>query len=102
MRFIYLFLLVGLIGCTTTTGQSNSEEMKEEQEFQDMLKKTEETAILSTETQKKATEKEAQIVNQTIEKIVELKREVNELKKELNSIHSDTSVKFKLLPISDN
>ena len=50
----------------------------------------------------KATEKEAQIVNQTIDKIVELKSEVNELKKELNSIHSDTSVKFKLLPISDN
>ena len=101
MRVIYL-LIFGLMGCTLTTGQSNSDEMKEEREFQDMLKKTEQTAILSTETQKKATEKEAQIVNQTIEKIVELKSEVNELKKELNSIHSDTSVKFKLLPISDN
>ena len=93
---------VDAVSDATSTGQSNSDEMKEEQEFQEMMQKTQETAELSTETQKKATEKEAQIVNQTIDKIVELKSEVNELKKELNSIHSDTSVKFKLLPISDN
>ena len=67
MRFIYLFLLIGLVGCATSTGQSNSDEMKEEQEFQEMMQKTQETAELSTETQKKATEKEAQIVNQTID-----------------------------------
>ena len=39
MRFIYLFLLIGLVGCATSTGQSNSDEMKEEQEFQEMMQK---------------------------------------------------------------
>jgi RNA processing factor Prp31 len=102
MRFLYLFLIIALVGCTRSTGQSPSNDLKEEQEFQEMMKKTQQTAELSTETQKKATEKEAQIVNQTIEQIVDLKSEVNALKKELNSIHSDTSVKFNLLPISDN
>jgi RNA processing factor Prp31 len=102
MRVLYLILIVGLIGCTRITGQSPSNDLKEEQEFQEMLNKTQETAKLSAQIQKKASEKEKQIVNQAVQQIVDLKSEVNALKKELNSIHSDTSVKFNLLPISDN
>jgi uncharacterized Zn finger protein (UPF0148 family) len=109
MKIYYLFFLLVVYGCQYTKAQQISESEKEEQKFQEILKKSSETAKLSVLSQQKATEKESKIVNNTISKIVDLKEQVKDLKNELkdvkkvlNNINSDTSQKFKLFPISDN
>lgn len=102
MKYLIFILIVFLYACQNTTAQSQSKDMQEEKEFQDLLNKVSKTQQATAEIQKSAQEKQSQIVEKTVIKIVDLKTEVNELKGVLNSIHADTTKKFKLLPISDN
>ena len=108
MKFWFFLILsiyvLSLGGCETTTGQTTSKEQKDDIEFQNMINRVQNTQKASLEAHKKASEKEAQIVTKTVEKIVDLKEEVKDLKTELNEVKTnlvvDTNRKFKLLPIS--
>jgi len=101
-------LLIFLFGCTATA-QNQSEETKEDIEFQKLMKKVAETNTLSVQVQEKASKKEAELVKKAVETIKELKTEVTTLKTELSevkasldSVSNDTGVSFKLLAISSN
>jgi len=102
MKYLAFIFIVFLYACQGTIAQPISQDMQNDREFQDLLNKVSVTQQASAETQRSAEEKQAKIVDKTVAKIVELKTEINELKQELNNITSDTSSKFKLLPISDN
>ena len=98
--FIFLF------GCGVTA-QNVSEDTKEEQEFQKLLKKSQANIQSQAAIQEVASKEQKKIVAQTVTKIVELKEENKELKVELNetkakldSVSLDTLVPFQLLPIS--
>jgi hypothetical protein len=97
--FIFLF------GCGVTA-QGVSEESKEDQEFDMLLKKAQSNIQIQATLQDAATKEQNKIVKQTISQIVGLKEENKELKIELNetkakfdSISFDTLVPFQLLPI---
>jgi hypothetical protein len=97
--FIFLF------GCGVTA-QGVSEESKEDQEFDMLLKKAQSNIQIQATLQDAATKEQNKIVKQTISQIVGLKEENKELKIELNetkakfdSIIFDTLVPFQLLPI---
>ena len=105
------FLCIVLVSysCQSVESQPLSNEQREDQQFQDLLKKIEETKQQTIVSQNKATEKESKIVNGAVDKIVSLKEEVKNLKSELNEkneklngIINDSGSKFKLLPISNN
>ena len=111
MKKILSFLPIILLfnACQYAESQSISEEQKKDQEFIELIKKTEATKQLSIISQDNATKNEAKIVNGAVNKIIGLQEEVKTLKSELNEknerlngIISDTGSKFKLLPISDN
>jgi seryl-tRNA synthetase len=102
------FLFIFLFGCTATA-QKQSEETKEDIEFQKLMSKVSQTNDLSVQIQAKASKKEAELVQKAVATIKELKSEVTILKTELNEVKSkfdsatiDTGSKFMLLPISDN
>jgi hypothetical protein len=97
--FIFLF------GCGVTA-QGVSEESKEDQELDMLLKKAQSNIQVQATLQDAATKEQKKIVNQTVSQIVGLKEENKELKIELNetkakfdSISFDTLVPFQLLPI---
>lgn len=97
--FIFLF------GCGVTA-QNVSEDTKEDQEFQKLLKKSQANIQSQAAIQEVASNEQKKIVAQTVNKIVELKEENKELKVELNetkakldSVSTDTIVPFVLLPI---
>lgn len=97
--FIFLF------GCGVTA-QDISEDTKEDQEFQKLLKKSQANIQSQAAIQEVASNEQKKIVAQTVNKIVELKEENKELKVELNetkakldSVSLDTLVPFQLLPI---
>lgn len=97
--FIFLF------GCGVTA-QDVSEDVKEDQEFQKLLKKSQANIQTQAAIQEVASSEQKKIVAQTINKIVELKEENKELKVELNetkakldSVSLDTLVPFVLLPV---
>lgn len=97
--FIFLF------SCGVTA-QGVSEESKEDQEFDMLLKKAQSNIQIQATLQDAATKEQNKIVKQTISQIVGLKEENKELKIELNetkakfdSISFDTLVPFQLLPI---
>lgn len=97
--FIFLF------GCGVTA-QDVSEDVKEDQEFQKLLKKSQASIQSQAAIQEVASNEQKKIVAQTVNKIVELKEENKELKVELNetkakldSVSTDTIVPFVLLPI---
>jgi len=105
MRYL---LFIFLMGCTATA-QNQSEETKEDIEFQKLMNKVAETNTLSVQVQEKASKKEAELVMKAVETIKELKTEVTTLKTELSevkatldSVSNDTGVSFKLLAISSN
>jgi seryl-tRNA synthetase len=105
MRYL---LFIFLFGCTATA-QNQSEETKEDIEFQKLMNKVAETNTLSVQVQEKASKKEAELVKKAVETIKELKTEVTTLKTELSevkasldSVSNDTGVSFKLLAISSN
>ena len=97
--FIFLF------GCGVTA-QGVSEESKEDQELDNLLKKAQSNIQVQATLQDAATKEQKKIVKQTISQIVGLKEENKELKIELNetkakfdSLSFDTLVPFQLLPI---
>jgi cell division protein FtsX len=97
--FIFLF------GCGVTA-QGVSEESKEDQELDNLLKKAQSNIQVQATLQDAASKEQKKIVKQTISQIVGLKEENKELKIELNetkakfdSLSFDTLVPFQLLPI---
>lgn len=97
--FIFLF------GCGVTA-QDVSEDVKEDQEFQKLLKKSQANIQSQAAIQEVASNEQKKIVAQTVNKIVELKEENKELKVELNetkakldSVSTDTIMPYVLLPI---
>lgn len=111
MKKLLVFLCIVNIfsSCQVVESQTLNEEQNKEKEFQNLLKKVEETKQQTIISHDKANEKETKIVNGAVDKIVSLKEEVKSLKNELNekneklnSIINDTGSKFRLLPISNN
>lgn len=105
MRYL---LFIFLFGCTATA-QKQSEETKEDIEFQKLMNKVAETNIKSVQVQEKASKKEAELVQKAVETITELKTEVTILKTELkdvkaslDSVSNDTGSSFKLFAIPNN
>jgi seryl-tRNA synthetase len=102
----YLAFILLLTGCTTI-GAQDGEALAKEREFDELVKKTSANLDLSLSIQAKASEKQTQIVDQTVSKITTLKTEVTQLKTELkdvkeklDSVSTDTGVSFIILPIS--
>lgn len=99
------FVFIFLFGCGVTA-QGVSDESKEDQELDMLLKKAQFNIQVQATLQDAATKEQKKIVTQTISQIVGLKEENKELKIELNetkakfdSLSFDTLVPFQLLPI---
>lgn len=102
MRYL---LFICLFGCGVTA-QGVSEESKEDQELDNLLKKTQSNIQVQATLQDAARKEQKKIVKQTISQIVGLKEENKELKIELNetkakfdSLSFDTLIPYQLLPI---
>jgi hypothetical protein len=96
------------MGCTASA-QNQSEDLKEDIEFQKLMNKVTETNNLSVQVQAKASKKEAELVTKAVATIIAMKGEIKDLKTELyevktrlDSVSIDTGNKFMLLPISNN
>lgn len=101
-------LFIFLIGCTASA-QNQSEDLKDDIEFQKLMNKVRETNDLSVKVQAKASKKEAELVQKAVETIKELKTEVTILKTELSevkatldSVNNDTGISYKLFAIPSN
>ena len=101
-------LFIFLFGCTASA-QNQSDETKEDIEFQKLMNKVSETNTLSVQVQAKASKKEAELVTKAVATITELKQEVKILKTELSevkatldSVNNDTGVSYKLFAIPTN
>ena len=105
MRYL---LFIFLMGCTASA-QNQSDETKEDIEFQKLMNKVSQTNDLSVQVQAKASKKEAELVQKAVETIKVLKTEVTILKTELSevkatldSVSTDTGVSYRIYAISDN
>ena len=105
MRYL---LFIFLMGCTASA-QNQSEDLKDDIEFQKLMNKVTQTNDLSVQVQAKASKKEAELVQKAVETIKELKTEVTILKTELSevkatldSVSADTGVSYRIYAISDN
>ena len=105
MRYL---LFIFLMGCTASA-QNQSEDLKDDIEFQKLMNKVSQTNDLSVQVQAKASKKEAELVQKAVETIKELKTEVTILKTELSevkatldSVSSDTGVSYRIYAISNN
>jgi len=98
MRYL---IFIFLFGCTLTA-QEPSKDLMKDAEFEQLLKKVEQTSIDGIKVQEQADKQQKTIINETVNKIVSLKNELNEVKSKLDSIDSDTGSKYILLPISNN
>lgn len=105
MRYL---LFIFLMGCTASA-QNQSEDLKEDIEFQKLMNKVTETNNLSVQVQAKASKKEAELVTKAVATIKELKTEVKILKTELSevkatldNVNADTGISFKLFAIPNN
>ena len=105
MRYL---LFIFLMGCTASA-QNQSEDLKEDIEFQKLMNKVSQTNDLSVQVQAKASKKEAELVQKAVETIKELKTEVTILKTELSevkatldSVSNDSGVSYRIYAISDN
>jgi len=101
-------LFIFLIGCTASA-QNQSEDLKDDIEFQKLMNKVSETNDFSVKVQAKASKKEAELVQKAVETIKELKTEVTILKTELSevkatldSVNNDTGISYKLFAIPSN
>jgi hypothetical protein len=101
-------LFIFLFGCTASA-QNQSEETKEDIEFQKLMNKVTQTNTLSVQVQAKASKKEAELVTKAVATITELKQEVkilktelSEVKASLDSVSNDSGISFKLLAIPNN
>ena len=99
------FVFIFLFGCGVTA-QGVSEESKEDQELDMLLKKAQSNIQVQATLQDAASKEQKKIVKQTVSQIIGLKEENKELKIELNetkakfdSLSFDTLVPFQLLPI---
>jgi hypothetical protein len=105
MRYL---LFIFLMGCTASA-QNQSEDLKDDIEFQKLMNKVTQTNDLSVQVQAKASKKEAELVQKAVETIKELKTEVTILKTELSevkatldSVSADTGISYRIYAISDN
>ena len=98
MRYL---IFIFLFGCTLTA-QEPSKDLMKDAEFEQLLKKVEQTSIDGIKVQEQADKQQKTIINETVNKIVSLKNELNEVKSKLDSFDSDTGSKYILLPISNN
>ena len=96
------------MGCTASA-QNQSEDIKEDIEFQKLMNKVTQTNDLSVQVQAKASKKEAELVTKAVATITELKQEVKILKTELSevkatldSVSNDSGISFKLFAIPNN
>jgi hypothetical protein len=99
--------LYAIYGCTQVISQEPSEEERRDREFRELLQQVKEVKEKNKKVLENAEEKRIEMVIQTKEKIVTLKKEVTVLKEELHEAltKSDTidlNINFKLLPISGN
>jgi len=102
-----VFILICFCSCQNTTAQNESDSIKEDRQFQELLKKVEENTQASAKVQAQASKKQTEIVTETVSKIITLKEEnkdlkieLNEVKVKLDSVSSDTIYQFELLPIT--
>jgi esterase/lipase len=98
MRYL---IFIFLFGCTLTAQEPNKD-LTKDAEFEQLLKKVEQTTNEGVKVQEQADKQQKTIINETVNKIVGLKNELNEVKSKLDSIDSDTGSKYILLPISNN
>lgn len=98
MRYL---VFIFLFGCSVTA-QQPSKDLIKDAEFEQLLKKVEQTSIDGIKVQKEADKQQKTIINETVNKIVSLKNELNEVKSKLDSLDNDTGSKYILLPISNN
>ena len=101
-------LFIFLFGCTASA-QNQSEDIKDDIEFQKLMNKVTQTNNLSVQVQAKASKKETELVTKAVATITELKQEVKILKTELSevkatldSVNNDTGVSYKLFAIPTN
>jgi seryl-tRNA synthetase len=101
-------LFIFLMGCTASA-QNQSEDIKDDIEFQKLMNKVTQTNDLSVQVQAKASKKEAELVTKAVATITQLKQEVKILKTELSevkatldSVSNDSGISFKLLAIPNN
>ena len=101
-------LFIFLFGCTASA-QNQSEEIKDDIEFQKLMNKVSQTNDLSVQVQAKASKKEAELVKKAVATITELKQEVkilktelSEVKASLDSVSNDSGISFKLFAIPNN
>lgn len=101
-------LFIFLMGCTASA-QNQSEDIKDDIEFQKLMNKVTQTNDLSVKVQAKASKKEAELVTKAVATITELKQEVkilktelSEVKASLDSVSNDSGISFKLLAIPNN
>jgi ATP phosphoribosyltransferase regulatory subunit HisZ len=101
-------LFIFLFGCTASA-QNQSEDIKDDIEFQKLMNKVTQTNDLSVQVQAKASKKEAELVTKAVATITELKQEVkilktelSEVKASLDSVSNDTGVSFRIYAIPNN
>ena len=101
-------LFIFLFGCTASA-QNQSEDIKDDIEFQKLMNKVSQTNDLSVQVQAKASKKEAELVTKAVATITELKQEVkilktelSEVKASLDSVSNDSGISFKLFAIPNN
>ena len=101
-------LFIFLFGCTASA-QNQSEDIKDDIEFQKLMNKVSQTNDLSVQVQAKASKKEAELFTKAVATITELKQEVkilktelSEVKASLDSVSNDSGISFKLLAIPNN
>lgn len=107
MRYIIALFVICSYSCQSTTAQNPSNDIREDQEFQNLIKKVEENNQATILVQDNASKMQTQIVKQTANNIITLKEEnkdlkieLNEVKIKLDSVSADTIVPFRILPIS--
>lgn len=107
MRYIILLFVICSYSCQSTTAQNIEDDIRKDQEFQELLKKVEENNRATILAQDNASKMQTQIVKQTANNIVTLKEENKDLKVELNevkikfdSINNDWGDSINILPIS--
>lgn len=111
MKRIAFFIGLSLIlnACSDSIGQHPSKELEKEQEFNNLMKKVNETRAKNQTIMSAADKKTAAVIEKTVENITTLKQENKQLKKEINETinksypTNDTvsNFKFTLRPVSD-
>ena len=103
----YLILIIFFWGCVPAIANKESDTLKKDKEFDELMKKVSQTNENSIKVQDAATKKEAELVTKAIETITilkeenkELKNEINEIKAKFDSVTNDTLIPFVILPIS--